>query len=134
MEQLHCGFLDCDTKLETADEIVMGLCGRHMEDISSDQYFVGVCWQCGSITLIQSRYDQRQFPMKEKYLFARGCAKCTGDPHESFMWMTINRKSSPASAVTPTGKIVKLDNIEKQESNTVEGETNTNGESPSLSN
>ena len=107
MKQLFCEY--CNQPLTTAEEIVMGLCGRHIENIRSDDYLIGICWQCGSITHIQSRKAQRHIPIKDKYIFARGCQKCTGDSHDGIMWMTIKAESVPGSAVTLEGKIIPIE-------------------------
>jgi len=115
MQQLFCQYPNCNKSLDEAGEIVTGLCGRHFEQLRSDVTYVGVCWQCGNITLIQSKKENRKFPIKDKYIFARGCQNCTSDLHEGIMWMTIKNDSQPVSAVTPTGKIVPIKEKTMQE-------------------
>ena len=105
MEQIFCKYHYCSEPLKSAEEIVNGYCTRHMEQILSDDNFVGICWQCGEITLIQTRKFQKDFKIKDKYIFAEGCKRCTRDEHKGIMWMTINLNSQPVSAVTPMGKI-----------------------------
>lgn len=114
MEQIKCSFIDCNSPLATGQEIVTGYCSRHLEQIQSDRYFVGVCWQCGNITLIQSHASEKEIEVKDKYIFARGCVKCTDLEEEGYMWMTIKNDSQPVSAVTPTGKIVEIDSQKNQ--------------------
>lgn len=106
MKQLFCEYHYCDEPLKTGDEIVTGLCGRHLDCILSKKYFVGICWQCGSITMIQSHQEQKNYPISEKYIFAKGCVKCTGDTQNGISWMTIKRSTPPSSAVTAEGTIV----------------------------
>lgn len=118
MQQLFCSYTMCNQPLKSGSEILTGLCDRHHEEALNEDNFVGICWQCGRITLIQSRKFTKDFKIKDKYIFAEGCEACTGDAHKGIMWITIRSDSQPASAVTPTGKITTLSGYSRLEDET----------------
>ena len=106
MQQLFCSYTMCNQPLKSGSEILTGLCDRHHEEALNEDNFVGICWQCGRITLNQSRRFTKDFKIKDKYIFAEGCEACTGDAHKGIMWMTIRVESEPSSAVTLNGNLV----------------------------
>lgn len=99
MEQKRCSVLNCNKPLSTVQEVMNGICNDCFEKLRDDRYYAGVCWHCQTITSISlkrtsflTQKERRWVEIKDKYIFAKGCQKCTGDPKMGIMWMTINKE------------------------------------------
>jgi hypothetical protein len=60
--------------------------------MAKEDYFVGVCWECGNITIVESRiWDpiHKEYKIPSKYIFSKGCRRCTGTEDSNIDWMTI---------------------------------------------
>jgi len=70
----------------------MRICSDHLEMAESDDNFIGVCWCCGNITLVESRHWDprfREYNIPSKYIYSKGCRECTGNKEDNIRWMTI---------------------------------------------
>jgi hypothetical protein len=81
------------------------VCDYHYRFIKDDDFWVGVCWVCGTVTAVGPREDL----IKDKYIFSKGCKRCTENEEMNISWMTIKEETPPVSYVIPAGKIVPID-------------------------
>ena len=87
-----CNCYHCENDLLTLDEVKNQICNGHLDNVSKEDYFVGICWYCGNITTVESRrWDPRHkcFVIPSKYIFSKGCKSCTQDEENNIKWMTI---------------------------------------------
>jgi len=78
-----------------------------MQLLEDDDYFAGICWECCTVTFIGNRYRAvkregtykrfKELVIKDKYIFSKGCEKCTGNVNSNVDWMTINSTSLPTT-------------------------------------
>ena len=91
-----CNCYNCEQELLTLEEIRNRICKYHFKIAQDDDYFVGVCWECGNITITESRqWDRktREYTIPSKYIFSKGCKACTGNNDDNINWMTIPKES-----------------------------------------
>lgn len=79
--------------LATIEEFVFGLCSEHINLIRDNEHFAGVCWQCGTITLVEPKEQGKDLFIKDKYIFSKGCRHCTGDEESNLDWITIPKEN-----------------------------------------
>ena len=92
MYVIPCSYFACHDPLLSKDAIVTGLCDKHLSQIESDQHYVGICWNCGAITLISQSPDY----MTEKYIFSKTCIKCVGKSiKDNGQWITFGKTKIP---------------------------------------
>jgi hypothetical protein len=87
-----CNCYGCENELLTLKEVKDGICKQHMDRVSDEENFVGICWECMNITIVDSRiWDDRHkmHIIPSKYIFSKGCKRCTGDEETNIDWMTI---------------------------------------------
>lgn len=89
---MFCNSYGCQNHLDTIQEMVMGICSAHINLLRKEENFAGICWQCGSITLIESKTQGKDLFIKDKYIFSKGCRRCTGDERQNIEWMTIPKE------------------------------------------
>jgi len=100
MEPVYCNCLRCENILSNYEEYKSGICDAHAELLSDDRYYVGVCWECSTITYVGPRYNMHhELIIKDKYIFSKGCRACTGNETDNINWMTINKDSLSTSLV-----------------------------------
>lgn len=110
MKILRCSLSYCDKRLNTAKEVATGLCGRHLDELANPRNYVGVCWNCSRITLIDEPH-RRLKPVwgKVKYLFTKACAECTGERKDDIAWITWERfNPAPSWVITEKGKLQRV--------------------------
>ena len=92
----RCNCYGCNNELLTLEEVKNKICQGHMEMARSDENFVGICWECGRITLVESRqWNEKtgEYRIPDKYIFSKGCQFCTGSDQANIDWMTIPGES-----------------------------------------
>lgn len=91
----RCNVYGCSRLLTTIPEMIAGICNAHFEKLQLEDYFAGICWNCGRITAV----GNREGIVKDKYIFSKGCRLCTGNEEMNISWMTIKGESSPVTEV-----------------------------------
>lgn len=107
----RCTLDYCKVPLSTLTEIRTGLCDLHQKELESNKHYVGVCWVCNRITLIDEIPHKLKRVFKDKYLFTKGCTHCTlgGDDNA---WLTFDRfEPSRQLVVTPEGRLSTVPRI-----------------------
>lgn len=88
-----CNCYGCENELLTVREVKTRICEAHRRTLAENEdMFAGVCWQCGTITLVESRQwdpKEKQFYIKARYIMSKGCKNCTGNEEDNINWMTI---------------------------------------------
>jgi len=107
---MNCEYCGCE--LNAASEIATGLCTRHISLLESNKYYTGVCWKCNRITLIDEIPRRLKDVFKDKYLFTKECARCTGNTMDDVNWVTF-AKFEPINPLTVgiDGKLVKPNKV-----------------------
>lgn len=104
----HCSLDYCNTPLSTLTEISTGLCDQHQKELESNKHYVGVCWVCNRITLIDEIPHKLKRVFKDKVLFTKGCTHCTTDGEDN-AWITFSRfEPEKGMVVTPEGKLLTV--------------------------
>jgi hypothetical protein len=96
MHFLLCNCYGCNNELLTVKEVKGRMCEGHRRQAASDDYYVGVCWDCGYPTAVGNRVWNRKdggYIIKAKYIMTKGCLSCTGEPQNNINWMTIPGES-----------------------------------------
>lgn len=93
-----CTCYGCRRKSNTFWAAYLGVCEYHLKLLADDDYWVGVCWECGSITAVDPKEDL----IKDKYIFSKGCIRCTGNEEMNISWMTIKEETKPTTLISPS--------------------------------
>lgn len=102
-----CSLDYCTNSLSSLSSLASGLCDKHQKELESDKHLVGVCWNCGRITVIDEIPHKLKKVWKDKYLFTEGCSHCTLDGKDN-AWITFKRFNPKEElVVTPEGKLEK---------------------------
>jgi len=99
-----CSYIACRKSLLSVDEIVTGFCVEHLNQLLSDKHYAGICWNCGSITLIMKSPEY----LSEKYIFTKTCTECVGKTiQDNGQWITFGKSKIPTLfSVDVNGKLV----------------------------
>lgn len=92
MRLKHCNSYGCRQKLLTVEEVKNRICEPHRSNLEDENYYVGICWSCGAITLVEDRQwdlKKREFFIRAKTIFSIGCELCTGDEEDNIRWINI---------------------------------------------
>jgi len=101
----------CDMELNTPNELLARLCKEHLRLIRAKGTYVGVCWECGKITLIEEIPRHLRFVFKDKYLFTNACSRCSGKSENDVAWITFSRfQPNHFFVINDKGKIEKVVN------------------------
>jgi len=87
-----CNSYGCRHELLTVREVKNRICEPHRRLLENDAIFAGVCWNCGTITIVESRqWDNKkeEYYIRDKYIFSKGCRCCTENEEDNINWMTI---------------------------------------------
>lgn len=121
----HCSLDYCKKPLSTLDSIVTGICTDCQKDLESKNHYIGICWTCNRITLIDEIPHKLKRVFKDKYLFTNGCSKCTLDGIDD-AWLTLNRfEPKEQLVVSPEGKLITAPRIKGLHAETELPETET---------
>ena len=102
-----CSLDYCANHLSSLSSIATGICEQHQKELESNKHFVGVCWNCGRITLIDEIPHKLKRVFKDKYLFTKACTHCAVDGQDN-AWLTLDRfEPEEELVITPEGKIDK---------------------------
>ena len=101
-----CSYIACRAQLLSTDEIVAGFCGEHLSQLKSDKHYVGICWSCGTITLIAESPEY----LSEKYIFTKTCVRCFGKTiQDNGQWITFGKSEIPTLFYMDiNGKLLKF--------------------------
>jgi len=91
---ISCNSFGCPNALESIEEMVIGLCSIHLKMLRSEDCFAGICWECGNITLIESKEQGKDLFISNKYIFSKGCRHCTDNEENGLSWMTIPKETN----------------------------------------
>jgi len=92
MRLKHCNSYGCTQKLQTVEEVKNRICETHRDALQYEDSYVGICWHCGAITLVEDRQwcrKQKKYYIEAKTVFSKGCKLCTGDEENNIKWMNI---------------------------------------------
>lgn len=121
----RCSLDYCKVPLSTLTEISTGLCDPHQKELESNKHYVGVCWVCNRITLIDEIPHKLKRVFKDKYLFTKGCTHCTPDGEDN-AWITFSRfEPSGQLVVTPEGRLLTVSRNKGPNAETELPETDT---------
>jgi hypothetical protein len=85
----YCSCYKCNNYIGEGWSALFGVCPAHLMLLLDTHYYIGICWNCGSISYI----GDRVYVIRDKYIFSRGCKVC-GNEDLSIQWMTLNEQSS----------------------------------------
>ena len=109
MNTFRCELSYCNKRLNSAIELALGLCDAHIKDVADKKQYVGVCWSCSRITLIDFPNRRLKFIWKDKYLFTAACSRCTGKSEDDVAWITWSRFNPPVRwVITELGKLEQV--------------------------
>lgn len=114
MEQMICNIIGCRTILSTIPEMQVGVCNAHLDMILDENNFVGICWHCHEPTLVQSKKLNKSDAVKDRYILAKGCKRCTAED-DSIQWMNAKSNELSVTALDENGSFI-ISKI-KEESN-----------------
>lgn len=120
MKPPSCGYFNCHNPLLTTEAILAHLCNKHLDQIASKQYYVGICWNCGAITLIAEVPRTLRGVLREKYIFSKSCIKCTGKSIEDHgKWITIGKTEIPFHyEINAEGRIIRVSELKDRKAET----------------
>ena len=98
----YCTVYGCRRKLISLWGSILGICDHHYNFIDNDDFWVGICWNCCTVTAMGPRetfYKKERSFIKDKYIFSKGCKECTDDEKMNISWMTINEGSESTTNV-----------------------------------
>ena len=106
VQQYNCNSINCNQVLNSMDEVKATLCESCQKNIIKENFYVGVCWKCNSITLVEKRPEY----LKDKYIFSKGCVKCTNKRENNVSWITLKGKEKEKSdlVITVSGDLVNI--------------------------
>jgi len=88
----------------------MGICESHKDLLLSKGHYGGVCWSCGRITGVYEVPRRLEGILTEKYLFSKGCSKCSKEIDADVNWITIKKfTESHDWAINEKGKLLKVE-------------------------
>lgn len=87
-----CNSYKCWNTCDTIEEMVIGLCSYHINCLREETHFAGVCWNCGNITIVEPKEQEKDLIIKDKFIFSKGCRRCTGNEENNLEWMTIPKE------------------------------------------
>lgn len=107
-KQNKCCVQDCPAEMKTFEEVASGICSFHKDLLMRNGHFIGVCWECGNIHGIYEVHHRLEGILTSKYLFSKGCSKCSKDPNAESAWITINKhESNTRWAISGDGRLVQ---------------------------
>lgn len=80
-----CDYVTCDDTCETETDVAIALCQRHENKLSNENNYAVICWDCGTIALIEKRPDY----LTERYLFVEGCSRCKKERTSKGNWTSF---------------------------------------------
>lgn len=109
LEKAICTCTDCHNELKSFREIALGICEEHRDLLLSNGHFGGVCWNCGIITSVNEVPRRLQGILTEKYLFSKGCSKCSKTVNADMDWITVKKYTEPYDwAIGKDGRLLKV--------------------------
>lgn len=116
LKQPTCTCNGCHNVLKTFQEVALGICEDHRNLLTSKGHYGGVCWNCGIITGVYEVPRRLDRILTEKYLFSKGCSKCSNEQDADVSWITIKKHTSDSRwAIDERGKLTEV----RSEQNTI---------------
>lgn len=106
---MRCTSFKCPATAALPVDTNLGLCETHFSLAQNEAFLVGLCWNCGKVTLVEPKPSI----CKDRYLFAKGCISCTGDEAQGLQWLTFSKIQEGTSLYSQLFK-VWLDNLIEQ--------------------
>lgn len=107
LKENECCVNDCYNEITTFEEVATGICTEHRNLLTRKGHFVGVCWNCSSITGIYRIQRRLLGILTEHCLFSKGCSKCSKEPHAETSWITLSKyKPKTGWAIREDGQLV----------------------------
>jgi hypothetical protein len=101
--------LGCHNDIKSFKGLTSGICEDHIKLFTSNDFHVGVCWNCGAITGAYEISRRLKGILTEKYLFSKGCSKCSQDKNAEVNWITVKKHTAKHYwAIDDNGKLNKV--------------------------
>lgn len=104
----ECCVNNCPNQILADEEIATRMCTFHINLLTRRGYFVGICWDCDSITGLYKIQRRLLGILTERCLFSKGCSKCSNNPNADTTWITILKyKPTTCWAIREDGQLVR---------------------------
>jgi hypothetical protein len=93
-----CSSKFCKNPTLSVKTLWYGLCDKHIKLLNEDNVYIGICWDCNSITMV----GKKTIEIPDKYLFSKGCEFCKNEDllssfdDRGIKWMTVKHWRYPA--------------------------------------